>query len=372
MLDSVLLGALDASDGLPATAANIDRVSKRFGAEAARWAFTQWELRARAKAKFAHAERMIFTREALEQASSEPAAANHASLFPEGVLVADLTAGIGGDLIALARRGPAIGFELDPERLDAARYNLAACGVDAKLRGEDCLAADWSWQYAFADPARRVGGRRTLDPGEFEPDPRLLAERFGTLSLGVQKLSPLLHDAYLESLGPSVRFVSCGGECREALVSAGSEAKRERMAVHVESGETLESGPDAPAIADLAEFFFDADPAAVRAHCLGALAQRHGLLAVGDSRGYLTGPQPIDSPWLRAYRLLYHGRADASQTHARLKSLGAASPEIKQRQANIDADKLRKLLKCEGSRRLSVAVWPLGRSLRHAILEALG
>jgi hypothetical protein len=363
--------ALAMTKGMPASPSNIDRAARRFGIETVRWAFTQWELRTRAKAKFSAADDMLFLREALEQASSEKVAEFHASLFPEGVLVADLTAGIGGDLVALARRGPTIGFELDAERLETARHNLEVCGVGAELRQQDSLEGTWTWGYAFADPARRAQGRRTLDPSEFSPNPGLLAARFADLRLGVMKLSPLLPDSFLSTLGPSLRFVSCEGECREAVIAAGQEATSERLAVHIESGETLAAGVDAVCTDDAAEFFFDADSAAVRAHCLGSLASRHNLLALGDSRGYLTGGVQFASPWLRPYRVLYSGRADLSRTKEQLKQLGAGTPEIKQRHADQSPEQIRKALNCDGDRRVSLAVWPVGRSLRHTILEQL-
>ena len=148
--------------------------------------------------------------------------------------------------MALARRGPTVGFELDPTRANVARHNISVCTEGAEIQVTDSLAAPWTWDYALADPARRVEGRRSLDPSEFSPDPIELSRRFSELKLGVIKLSPLLQDTFFESLGPGLRFLSYQDECREALVLTGSEAKRERGAVHIETGEWLEAGPDAP------------------------------------------------------------------------------------------------------------------------------
>lgn len=88
------LTALARAEGKAPTAANIAEVSRVVSAEDAAWAFTQWALRERARAKFPDADRMLFTREALEQATPYAVARYHASRFPAGVLVADLTAGI--------------------------------------------------------------------------------------------------------------------------------------------------------------------------------------------------------------------------------------------------------------------------------------
>ncbi|MGV3616657.1 MAG: hypothetical protein ACO1SV_15120 [Fimbriimonas sp.] len=384
--------ALDLSRELNLTPSNLTRVGREVGDEAARWAFGQWELRRRARAKFARAESMLFVREALEQATHERVAAYHASLFPVGAPVVDMTAGIGADLIALAARGPVVGFELDPERAAYARHNLAAHGRTGEVRVGDSLAwllpsppaAGEQFQmgdaspgsvgtsaYAFADPARRVEGRRTLNLEEFAPDPRVVAEGFRKVALGVIKLSPMLRDDDLEALGVGLEFVSFGDECREALVLCGREAEPGRRAVHVESGERLAAEEYAPGTDAPAEFLFDADPAAVRAHALGTLAARFDLRGLGDSNGYLTGPEFHASPWLRTYRVLHHGKADAKSTKAALRALGAATPELKQRGAGLDLIRERKGYAMDGKRPVSLVIWPLGRSLRHTIVEAI-
>lgn len=374
-MDTVFLTALELARDLTASPASIEKVARKTSSpEAARWAFGQWDYRKRGKVKFSRAEEMLFIREALEQATHERVAAYHASLFPPGVPVADLTAGIGSDLIALASRGPVNGFELDSERAEYARHNLAVYGQTAEVRVQDSLAYlsghPEEFPYAFADPARRVEGRRTLRLDEFSPDPGSLAELFSTRHLGIQKLSPMLADDLLESLGPRVEFVSFGGECREALIFAGREAGEGWSAVQVESGERLPRGPLPVTTETPLGYFFDADPAAVRAHGLGALCARHDLVPLEGSNGYLTGETPVTSPWLRTYRVLYSGKADTKATRRALRDLDAATPELKQRGAGLNLIEERKNYRSEGSRAVSLAIWSIGKSLRHVILEA--
>jgi hypothetical protein len=366
MMDAIRQQALDLAKGLPATAPNIARVAKATSQEAAAWAFTQWSLRASARSKFALAESMVFVREALEQATHEGVAEYHASRFPSGERVADLTCGIGADLIALARRGPAIGFDMDRERADCAVYNLRAHGLSAQVEVADSLAAPWDFYFAFADPARRVESRRTLDPSAFSPDPTVLAERMALLRLGGIKLSPLLRDDFLESLGPRLEFVSFGGECREALVWCGTEAEPGRFAVHVETGSSLEAQEPGASVEPPGEYLFEADPAAIRAHALGAFTE---LTPLGDSNGYLTGDLVSPSPWLKQYRVLAHGKWDVKAVRRTLDELTAATPVIKQRGAGLDVEAVRKQLRASGERPVAIAVWPVGRSLRFAALD---
>lgn len=360
--------ALGLAQGLKPSAGNIDRVARATSSKLAAWAFLQWELRAKAAAKeLPNAEHMLLTREALEQASHFRVAQYHASLFPNDVLVADLTCGVGSDLLALAKHGQSRGYEIDPERLEYAEWNLRMNGIMADLRLEDSLAARWEFEYALADPARRVEGRRTLDPEDFSPNPRALAERMAGLRLGLMKLSPLLPDAFLEGLGPRLEFVSLGGECREALVHCGSEASGGRFAVHVETGERL-AAREVSVVEEPLEFFYEADPAAIRAHALGSV---DGVVGLGDSNGYLTSGEEVPSAWLTAYRVLASGPFDLKSVRRRAGELGAGAVVVKSRAPGMDVVKLGKALKGDGKMPLIVALYLLGRSVRYAVLERL-
>jgi hypothetical protein len=363
--------ALSLSQGLDASASNLDRVAATVGPELARAAFRQWQLRAKGNVKFSQGEEMLFVAEALEQASHEKVACYHASLFPERVLVTDLTAGIGADTIALAARGEVLAFELDPDRASFLNHNLAAHGLKAEVRVEDSM--QWLAQareaYVFADPSRRVAGKRTADPAQFSPDPRGISRLAASQKLCAMKLSPLLQDDYLSSLGPRLEFISFGRECREALVILGKEATTGRFAVHVETGETLRAEASPPATDHAAEWLFDSDPAAVRAHALGSLCREFGLTPLGDSNGYLTGSKPVQSVWLSSYRVLYQGPGDLKKTRTKLRELKSSTPVLKQRGVKQDLDEARKVLKMEGERELTVVLYGLGKSIRHAVAE---
>lgn len=369
-VDALRVEALGLAEGQDPTPGAITRVADATSAEAARWAFTQWDLRARGAAKFARAPAMLFVREALEQATHEAVAAYHALRFPKGERVADLTSGIGADLIALAHRGPAVGFETDPERAECARHNLRVHGLDAPVLEQDCLGAEWSWRFALADPARRSGGRRLRDPDAFEPDPHALAMRMRDLELGALKLSPLLQDAYLEALGGCLEFVSYGGECREALVWLGREASPGRWAVHVESGERLAALDPPFPVDEPGAWVFEADPAAIRSHALGALCERHALIPLGDSNGYLTGGERVDSVWLRAYEVAESGVWDVRAVRAAVARHEGKTPEIKVRGGTLDVEKTRRVLRSRGSRGCVLLAYPVGKQIRWAL--ALG
>src|SRR5688572_27253988 len=80
-------------------------MERRFSAAECRAALAQDDLRVRAAAKTPHAERLLFTKEALEQATPGAVAAERARRFAAFDVVGDLCAGIGLDTIALAEAG---------------------------------------------------------------------------------------------------------------------------------------------------------------------------------------------------------------------------------------------------------------------------
>jgi hypothetical protein len=356
---------LELTKGSEPTPKNIERVSLAVGDEAARWAFSQWDLRKRAKTKFAQADEMLFDRDGLEMATHEAVAAYHASHFPTGEKVVDLTCGIGGDLIALARRGPAIGYETDPTRAEYARHNLQVHGLTAEVRVKSGVHPDdWDCDSAFLDPQRR---NARDDWGE--PSPLAIKELSERCRVTGVKLGPGIDmEKVRRELFPRVEAVSFGGECREVLSWKGH--KEGSFAVHVESGDVLETGPYAQTTEEPGAYFFHADPAAIKAKCLGALCSRHGLIALGDSDGYLTGPSLVESPWLRTYRVVSHGPADRKRTQAELSRLDARIVEVKTRAVKESSDQIRSQFKPAGERKLTLAVWPVGKSLRHTLLES--
>lgn len=357
--------ALRLAVGRPPRPKEIDRVAARTSVEDAVWAFSQWELRKRARTKFVRAEAMLFDRDGLEMASHEALAAYHASRFPAGEMVVDPTCGIGADLIALAQRGPAIGFELDPERAGYARHNVSVSGFTATIFEQDGLEAS-DPMYVFADPSRRLGGKRITSMTDYRPDPHRIIDRFAGARLLGLKMSPMLPDSQLESLGGRLEFASYGGECREALVWIGPEAPPGRFAIHVESGEAMPAGIDPPATDEPGRFLLEADPAAIRAHCLGELAETHGLRALGDSNGYLTGDRAPSTPWMSVYEVLAFHPADLKRTRTTLRSLGGGTPIVKSRAPGVDVQSVRTQMKGEGEP-LVVVVYPVGRRLYHAL-----
>ena len=334
------------------------QLAKKFGDDAARWASLQVDLRKKARAKFANANSMLFDREALEQATHEAVAKFHASKFPAGAAVVDMTVGIGADLIALVARGPVIGFEIDAARADYARHNCPG----ADIRTEDGLAysRENDCPYIWADPDRRdIAGKRLNDPSAYEPDPASIPRDRELTGI---KLSPLLFDEYLETVGDRIEFVSYRGECREAIAWSGKSVESGFFCVDAETRASLPRLEVEDAVNDAYEVIFDSDPAAVRAHALG----NFGLPQLGDSPGYLTGETTVESPWLRAYEVLYKESGDFKRIKEFLRKNNLRVFEVKQRSAGVDPSSIIKQLKTEGDP-VSLIAWKVEKSVRYAV-----
>ena len=204
-----------------------------------------------------------------------------------------------------------------------------------------------------------------VDPGQYSPDPAKLAGSLSNCRLAGIKMSPLLKDDYLKALAPEIEFVSYGRECREVVAWMGSECIPGWRARHLESNSTLEQVDRLFTTAEPGKFLYDADPAAVRAHAL----KNFGLRQLGDSLGYLTGDDDLDSPWLSKYAVQYAGKGDVKSTKEACKRLGLSVFEVKKRNAEVDTDKLlRELSKVEGAP-CSLVVFSVGKSVRHLLVN---
>lgn len=310
--------ALKAAEALPATIKTIDRLAAEFGQDAAAWAVGQQNLREKGRSKFSKADQMLFTREGLEMTAHEKVAAFHASLFEPGSEVTDGTCGIGGDLIALAARGPAFGCDLNQTALECADWNLKIHGHEAGLEEISVMDLDWSGRSLWLDPARRSGAGRTLNPDSFQPNLSEVLRKTESAKTCWIKLTPLLSDEILESQSQGLIFVSHKGECVEALMQAGSYgAEKTRRAYKVDSDAWLDSAPRPSSAEEPESWVYEADPAAIRAHCLGSF----GLKSLGSTPGWLTGPEREPCPWLTRFKTLWHGPWREDSVRDALKQL---------------------------------------------------
>jgi hypothetical protein len=342
--------------------ARVARLRKSLSVPRAALVAEQAALRRKARVKFRAAERMFFTAVALEQATDDLTAAYKAARFAPGTLV-DACCGIGGDLIALARRGPVAGIERDPIRALVCEANLRATadptsgGLRTAVLAEEveprhvAEAAGW-----HIDPDRRATGRRTTRIESHEPSLETLEALLAANPNGAVKLAPGADPPAEWRERAELEWISRGGECRQLVAWFGSpaaDAGRRRATVVAEDGtaHSLVGLPDASTSAadEIGRYMFDCDAAVLAAGLVAATAARWNLRTVHAGSVYLTGDHLIkNDPALRCFEVLDTLPLDVRQVRGLLEARGIGRLEIKKRGVDVDVEKLRRALAMRG------------------------
>jgi SAM-dependent methyltransferase len=311
------------------------------------------ELRERAAAKFSRAARMWFDRTGLEQATAEAVARHKARRFHGAVL--DLCAGIGGDALALAERCDVTAVDLNPAASLRCWWNANVYEVQHRLR-VTCGNAEYTEpkdRLVHLDPDRRPGSAgRTVRLEDAVPGLPFLKQLLASARGGGIKLSPAANfigkfpDAELE-------LISLHGECKEATLWFGELAQPGLWrATVLPAGETLAGNPlDAwSETSPPREFVFDPDPAIVRSGLIDLLAERLELFRLDAAEEYLTGPRPVDSPFVNAFEVLDVLPYKEKELRRYFRASDFGQLEIKCRHIPVPIETLRKKLTLPGPR----------------------
>ncbi|MGL4552543.1 MAG: class I SAM-dependent methyltransferase [Gemmataceae bacterium] len=347
--------ALAPDDG--AFLACFTKLEKRYDREVARAAVETAVLRRRAEVKFTRAAAMYFTREALEQATSEPVARHRARRFSGRVL--DVGCGVGGDALALAAACDVTAIDLDGLRLDMARQNVAAYGASAEFVEGDALALAPAADAVFADPDRRVGGRRQLSVEACEPTLSAVRSRFAGLPLAA-KLAPGVPPDEVRGYGGEAEYVSLDGELKECVLWLGPWATARVRATVLPSGETMSADtpaglppPDAPGA-----WLIDPGPAVIRAGLVGDLAERLGAWPLDPAVAYLSAERWTPTPFARAWPVRAAMPFHLTTLRDHLRAAGVGRVNVLRRGVPIDPDELVRRLKLKGGAAANVVLTP--------------
>jgi SAM-dependent methyltransferase len=344
---------------------------------------TQQALRIAAREKFSLASEMFFTRDGLEQASGEQAAAHSARRFAGLARVADLCCGIGGDLTALARAAQhVLAVDADFDNLQFATRNAAAYGafgavspVCADVRGLRLAGIP----AAFIDPARRASGKR-LRAGDSQPPLSWCIALADQVPRVCVKAAPGLAHALVPA-GWELEFVAVGRNLKEALLwSPGfaTTARRatvlsaERMAdasdtVHrprgarhgpdlgqaADGSHTLEAStvavPPVPVSAP-GDYLLDPNPAVTRAGLVAELARDLGAWQIDPMIAFLSLDRPVSTPFARTLRILESMPWHEREVARRLRELGIGAADIRRRGLAGDVQQIHRRLGLQGDK----------------------
>jgi SAM-dependent methyltransferase len=321
-------------------------------------ALTQQALRTAARAKFGRADAMLFTRDGLEQASSEITAAHSAARYPAGALVADLCCGIGGNLTALGRGRPVMAVDLDPVSLEFARHNarvyeaaggLAAVCADVRDVALAGLGA------VFIDPARRAGERR-LASGRSEPPLRWCLDLAGRVpAVGIKAAPGLPRE--LVPAGWEAEFVAVGRDLKEALLWSPALATARRRATILPGGQTLAEAPGGEVpVAAPGAFLLDPSPAVTRAGLVEELARELGAWKIDRQIAFLSDDREHRTPFARTLRVLESAPWHERHFARRLADLGVGAADIRRRGLAGDMPQIHRRLGLRGPGRATVVL----------------
>jgi SAM-dependent methyltransferase len=339
----------------------------------------QARLRTRGRAKFGEfADRMLFTRAGLEQATRLAIAARHAARFRDSGLarVADLGCGIGGDALGLAALGIRVtAVDADEVTAAIAAYNLAPFGEDVRVRHGraedfDISSVDALW----LDPARRTAGHAETSrtrPEDWSPSLTWVFQLAQRMPVGL-KLGPGL-DRELLPAGLEAQWVSADGSTVELVLWSGSLARegvrRAALVVRGDAAHELtaeEDAPDEPA-RELGAFLHEPDGAVIRARLIGDVARSLDAGMLDARIAYLTSDAALTSPFVSTFRVREVLPADVKGLARALRERGIGRLEIKKRGVDVDPAALRTRLKLSGSEAATLFLTRIG-ARRTAIL----
>lgn len=311
-------------------AEDVTRLRLRHGAERAA-DILQIECRRRFGGKLRHTlaanpEFVFPTALAGEQSTSDALAAYHSSLLQEGERVADLTAGLGVDAMAMSLKANVVAVEMEQLKVDALRLNARhlpqLTAVCADCRHWLAEQAEKAFSTVFIDPARRAAdGGRVYALSDCEPN---VVEMLGQLrrvcNRLIIKVSPMLDITHTLSLLPdAVRVIALGTttECKELVIECRfgatvAEPTIEAVTLNAD-GEVVSQmqflrSEEVSAEVECAEphagmWLYDPYPAVMKAAPMRSLGSRYGVYKLApQSHLWLSANRVDDFPG-HAYRV---------------------------------------------------------------------
>jgi hypothetical protein len=324
----------------------VQTLQRRFPPPLAKAAAEQAILRRKARTKFPEADRMLFIAEALEQATARPLAEYRAARFAHLAPIFDITCGLGGDALALARVAPVVASDLDRLRLLLLRVNAQAVGVSHRVTVALADARQPPWRRligagAFFDPGRRPAGRRAHSVHDYEPPLGLVLDWAAKVEGLAAKISPAVDLAEVAGFDCEIEFIALGDELREAVLWFGTLRQGRRRATVLPGPHSLigEAEPEI-ALVDPQEYLYEPSPAVMRAGLVRTLAAQIGASMLDRKIAFLASDRLQPTPFARAFHVVEVMPFQLKRLRARLRAMGIGPLSVKKRGSPIEPEAL--------------------------------
>lgn len=331
----------------------LTQLQKHYPAELAKAALETAILCVKAREKFTRAEKMYFTREALEQASGEVISRYRAERFARFSSIADLGCGIGGDTLGLAGHGSVAAVDSDALRLAMAAQNLAAYGYRERvtLIEDDLTRMQLPTVDAFFfDPARRAEGRRKFSIHDYQPPLAIVKDWLRhTPAIGV-KISPGVKLEELAGYECEIEFISEKGELKECALWFGPLKTATHRATLLPGRHTLTpSSSNSPfSLSPPLTYLYEPDPAILRTGLVTTLAAQLDARQLDPDIAYLTSETLTPTPFARAFVIEESFPFQLKRLRERLRALRVGEVQIKKRGSPLEPEALIHQLKLSG------------------------
>lgn len=306
----------------------------------------QLTLRWRARDRLGESGRWLLTSDGLEMMTHPAVATRRAArLATLGLPVADLTAGLGGDLAACVDAGMlAVGVERDGVTALLAAANVPGAGI---VRGDAARPpVDVSRHAIVIDPARRTAAGRRFEPAAFSPPWDVALGLLDAAPAGVLKAAPGIEHRHLPP-GCESEWVQLGRSLRECAAWTGAGVTPGlRRAVLLPAGVELTSeAPEAPAepIAPCA-IVFDPESCVTRAGLVRHLGHVLGARLMDPQVAYLTAPEPAFHTMAATFEVLEVLPFAAGRLRERLRAARWRPAEVRRRAFPVEPDELLRIL----------------------------
>ena len=334
---------------------------------------SQIQLQRKNLKKIPISNKLLFTEQGAQQASSFKLAKYHGEKFSGYNIVADLCCGIGVDLINIAKNKEQVfAVDLDADTIKLAEYNCKSNNLN-NINYKLVKAEEFDEQVdaIFIDPDRRPGTSRKIAPEDYSPKfSQILKLRDICPNIAV-KLSPAIDYKRLNIPSNStLEFVSENGTLKEILLCMGtlSPENCERKAVLLPSELILKNSNVKIEIVEIQKYLFEPDPAIIRAGLVQELGSKIDYKLIDTKLALLTGSQISNNDFGKIYEVKQIIKYDIKQVRKYIRENDIGELIIKTRGFPESVEQFRKKIKLKG--RNTVIMFILGKGDDHIIIFA--